>query len=86
MKQHSLNGLAIARYLESHPNVSKVLHPGLPSHPQHQLALRQTTGHSGMVSFYLQGDVNQTKKFIKELKLIGAADSLGGVESLIEIP
>lgn len=86
MKQHSENALAIAKYLESHPNIKRVLHPGLPSHPHHQLALRQFSGHSGMIAFYLQGGADETKNFLKQLKLIGLADSLGGVDSLIEMP
>lgn len=86
MRQHNQNALAVARYLESHPNITKVLHPGLPSHPQHELAQRQSSGHSGMVSFYLKGGAAETKKFLKELKVFDVADSLGGVESMVEIP
>lgn len=86
MRQHNTNAMAIAKYLESHPNINMVLYPGLPSHPQHQLAMRQFSGYGGMISFYLEGGIDKTKKFLKELKLFGVADSLGGVESLIEIP
>jgi cystathionine gamma-lyase len=60
-----------------------VLHPYLPSHPQHTLAIKQTTGHSGMVSFYLKGD---SRKFLKALKVFTLAESLGGFESLAELP
>ncbi|XP_076686882.1 cystathionine gamma-lyase isoform X3 [Andrena cerasifolii] len=83
MQQHMKNGLAVAKYLEVHPYVEKVIHPYLPSHPQHELALRQTSGHSGMVSFFLKGD---SRKFLKALKLFALAESLGGYESLAELP
>ncbi|XP_031827638.1 putative cystathionine gamma-lyase 2 isoform X2 [Nomia melanderi] len=83
MQQHMKNGLAVAKFLESHPYVEKVIHPYLPSHPQHELALRQTSGHSGMVSFYLKGD---SRKFLKALKVFILAESLGGYESLAELP
>ncbi|EFN70534.1 Cystathionine gamma-lyase [Camponotus floridanus] len=89
MQQHMKNGLAVAKFLESHPCVERVIHPciriivDLPSHPQHELALKQTTGHSGMISFYLKGD---TEKFLKALKVFTLAESLGGYESLAEIP
>ncbi|EFN62825.1 Cystathionine gamma-lyase [Camponotus floridanus] len=83
MQQHMKNALAIAKFLESHPCVERVFHPYLPSHPQHELALKQTTGHSGMISFYLKGD---TEKFLKALKVFTLADSLGGYESVIKLP
>ncbi|KMR04896.1 cystathionine gamma-lyase [Lasius niger] len=83
MKQHMKNCLAVAKFLESHPCVERVLHPYLPSHPQHTLAIKQTTGHSGMVSFYLKGD---SRKFLKALKVFTLAESLGGYESLAELP
>lgn len=83
MKQHMKNGLAVAKFLEKHPLVEKVIHPYLPSHPQHELALKQTTGHSGMVSFYIKGD---SSKFLTALKVFALAESLGGYESLAELP
>ncbi|XP_029041703.1 putative cystathionine gamma-lyase 2 [Osmia bicornis bicornis] len=83
MQQHMKNGLAVAKFLQSHPRVERVIHPYLPSHPQHELALKQTSGHSGMVSFYLRGDAT---KFLKSLKLFTLAESLGGYESLAELP
>lgn len=85
MKQHSQNALKIAEFLEAHPFVSKVLYPGLKSHPQHDIAIRQTTGSSGMVSFYLKNE-NSTEEFLRNLKIFTLAESLGGVESLIEVP
>ncbi|XP_018333091.1 cystathionine gamma-lyase-like isoform X2 [Agrilus planipennis] len=86
MQQHSKNALAVAKFLEGHPNVDKVLHPGLPSHPQHTLFKKQTAGHSGMVSFYIKGDLQQTKRFLQSLKVFILTESLGGYESLAEAP
>lgn len=87
MERHSENALAIARYLEQHPRVCKVLHPGLPSHPQHKLALAQSYGHSGSLCFYIKdGTLDMTRKFLKSLKVFMWADSLGGCESLAQAP
>ncbi|XP_020285037.1 putative cystathionine gamma-lyase 2 [Pseudomyrmex gracilis] len=83
MQRHMKNSLAVAKFLESHPHVERVIHPYLPSHPQHELALKQTTGHSGMISFYLKGC---SSKFLKALKIFTLAESLGGYESLAELP
>ncbi|RWS06126.1 cystathionine gamma-lyase-like protein [Dinothrombium tinctorium] len=86
MEQHMKNGLEVAKFLEKHDMVRKVLHPGLKSHPQHELALRQCSGFSGMVSFSINGGLKEAKTFIKSLKLFILAESLGGIESLVEIP
>ncbi|XP_042872658.1 cystathionine gamma-lyase-like isoform X2 [Penaeus japonicus] len=87
MEQHMKNGFAVARFLEGHPCVEKVIHPGLPSHPQHELAKRQCYGHSGMLSFYIKGNNLETsRKFFKQLKVFTLAESLGGFESLCELP
>lgn len=86
MQQHMKNGLAVAKYLESHPMVRKVIHPGLKSHPQHELALRQSTGFSGMVSLYMKGNAETVKIFTENLKLFILAMSLGSTESLIDVP
>lgn len=86
MEKHKSNSLAVAKFLEGHPNVERVLHPGLPSHPQHELALRQTYGHSSIMSFYIKGGVTESTKFFKGLKLFTLAESLGGYESLAELP
>merc|ERR1711935_750244 len=85
------NAMAIAKWLESHPKIEKVLYPGLPSHPHHKIALKnradpKLSGGSGMLGFYIKGDLNKTNKFLSSLKLITLAESLGGVESLIESP
>lgn len=86
MKQHQKNGLAIAKFLETHPKIKRVYHPGLSSHPQHQLAKEQMLGHSGMLSFDFKGDYADVLVFLKRLKLFCLAESLGGVESLINHP
>lgn len=86
MKQHCSNSLAVAKYLEAHPKVEKVLHPGLPSHSQYELFKKQTSGHSGVFSFYIKGGLDQSKTFLKALKVFTLAESLGGYESLAELP
>jgi cystathionine beta-lyase/cystathionine gamma-synthase len=86
MKAHCANALAIARFLELHPKVEQVLYPGLPSSPYHDVATRQMDGYGGMVSFYLNGGMDDTLRFLGATKLFALAESLGGVESLIEVP
>merc|ERR1712045_902849 len=86
MKEHMANGIIVAKFLESHSSVEKVISPALQSHPQHSLALKQQYGHSGMVSFYLKGGLEESRKFLKALKLVTLAESLGGYESLAELP
>jgi len=86
MRQHNHSGLVVAKFLETHPKVTKVLHPGLPSHPQHELFKKQTSGHSGMVTFYIKGGLEESKKFLKAIKVFTLAESLGGYESLAELP
>ncbi|XP_037805528.1 cystathionine gamma-lyase [Lucilia sericata] len=86
MEQHQSNAIAVAKFLESHNFVEKVLHPGLPSHPHHQMALKQTYGYSGVFSFYLKGNLENSKAFLKALKIFTLAESLGGYESLAELP
>merc|ERR1719222_1771453 len=73
-------------YLETHPCVERVIHPGLPSHPQHELFKRQCYGHSGMVTMYIKGGLDEAKAFFKSLKVFTLAESLGGYESLAELP
>jgi cystathionine gamma-lyase len=86
MKAHEQNASIIAQFLESHQEVEKVLYPGLPSHPQHKLAKEQMRGFGGMISFFLKGDLKKTRKFLESLTLFSLAESLGGVESLVEHP
>lgn len=85
MEKHCANGEAIARYLENHAKVGKVNYPGLPSHPQHQLAKKQMRGFGSMISFEL-GSLENAKKFLDRVRLCSLAESLGGVESLISHP
>jgi cystathionine gamma-synthase len=86
VKQQNQNSLSLAQYLESHPKIEQVWYPGLPSHPDHQLAKQQMRGFGGVVSFQLKGDGNVTAQFIDALKIPYIAPSLGGAESLIEQP
>jgi cystathionine beta-lyase/cystathionine gamma-synthase len=86
MRQHSANALAIAQFLSEHPAVEQVIYPGLPSHPQHAVAVRQMQGFSGMVSFLAAGGEKAAHKIVTQTKLFTLAESLGGVESLIELP
>ena len=85
MERHNANGLAVARFLEGHAGIDRVLYPGLPSHPQHALAQRQMRGFSGMVSVDL-GDRTRAKAFAEALRIFQLAESLGGVESLVSVP
>jgi cystathionine gamma-lyase len=86
MEEHNRNALEIARWLEKHPKVSAVLHPGLESHPQHELALRQARGFGGTFSFRLRGGEDAVKHLLASCRVFTLAESLGGVESLIEHP
>jgi cystathionine gamma-lyase len=86
MERHCHNALEIARWLQSQPKVRRVLYPGLPSHPQHDLALRQMPRFGGMLSFELDADLDGARRFLERCRLFALAESLGGVESLIEHP
>uniref|UniRef100_A0A673MWP8 Cystathionine gamma-lyase n=1 Tax=Sinocyclocheilus rhinocerous TaxID=307959 RepID=A0A673MWP8_9TELE len=86
MKQHFKNAMAAAQFLEADLRVDRVIFPGLPSHPQHELTKRQCTGCPGMISFYIKGKLEHASTFLRSLKLFTLADSLGGVESLAEHP
>lgn len=86
MERHGQNALKVADFLEKHPRVEKVIYPGLPSHPQHDLAKRQQRGFGGMLAVVLSGTKEQAAKFTQTTRLFTLAESLGGVESLIEIP
>ena len=86
MKRHNENGLKIARFLRSHAKIKSVIYPGLPSHAQHKIATKQMNGYGGMVSFIHKGSLAEIKSFMKKLKIFTTAESLGGVESLIESP
>jgi cystathionine gamma-lyase len=87
MRRSSESALAIARHLEQHPRVERVLYPQLPSHPQHALARRQMQqGGSGIVTFFLKGGLTEARSFLERLALFTLAESLGGVESLVDHP
>lgn len=86
MKAHAINAQAIAEFLESHPKVEKVLYPGLKSHPQHQLAKEQMLGMGGMITFFIKGGLTGARALLENVKIFALAESLGGVESLIEHP
>jgi len=86
MEEHQRNALEVGRWLEAQQAVESVRHPGLPSHPQHDLVKRQCYGHSGMISFYLKGGLAESTKFLSSLQMVTLAESLGGYESLAELP
>ncbi len=86
MERHSANGMAVAQWLSEHPRVTRVNYPGLPSHPQHELAKRQMKSFGGMVSFELRGGEAAAKRMVARTRIFSLAESLGGVESLIEVP
>ncbi|WP_258239749.1 cystathionine gamma-synthase [Pseudidiomarina homiensis] len=86
MKAHNEAAMTIAQWLEQHPQVEKVIFPGLESHPQHELAKRQMSGFGGMISILLKGDIEKARRFLESVEIFALAESLGGVESLIEHP
>jgi cystathionine gamma-lyase len=86
MAAHAKNAQAIAEFLAAHAGVAKVIYPGLPNHPQHDLAKRQMKGFGGMISFEIKGGLEEAKTLVESTKLFLLAESLGGVESLIEVP
>jgi cystathionine beta-lyase/cystathionine gamma-synthase len=87
MKAHCENGKKIANWLAAHPKVKKVYWPGFTSHPNHLIAKKQMSGYGGMISFELTGDsVEETKRVLSTTRLFSLAESLGGVESLINNP
>src|SRR5215467_2903576 len=85
MLQHNANGIAVARHLDAHPKVQKVYYPGLPSHPQHNLARSQQRGPGAMLSFDV-GSAESARRLLNKVKLCALAESLGGVETLISLP
>ena len=86
MKRHNENGLKIAKFLKKHKKIKSVIYPGLPNHPQYDIAAKQMYGFGGMISFIHNGSLSEIKLFMKKLKIFTIAESLGGVESLIESP
>jgi cystathionine gamma-lyase/cystathionine beta-lyase/cystathionine gamma-lyase/homocysteine desulfhydrase len=85
MRQHNENGQAVAQFLAQHPKVKKVHYPGLPSHPQHDLARKQMSGFGGMLSFET-GSLENARTVLNSVRLCSLAESLGGVETLISHP
>jgi cystathionine gamma-lyase len=86
MERHSQNGLRIADFLSKHPRVEKVVYPGLPNHPQHELAKRQMKQFGGMVTFFLEGGLKEARRMLENVRLFQLAESLGAVESLVNHP
>lgn len=86
MERHEQNARKVAEFLETHEKVERVLYPGLPSHPQHEIAQRQTSGNGGMLTFFIRGGLEEARRFLESVRLFTLAESLGGVESLIEHP
>ena len=86
LKEHERNAHRVAEYLEKHPNVARVYYPGLKSHPHHELAKRQQYGFGGMVSFEVNGGIDEVNHVLASVKVFALAESLGGVESLIDHP
>lgn len=85
MLQHNANGITVARHLDAHPKVRKTFYPGLPTHPQHELARRQQKGPGAMLAIDL-GSLEAARRFLNKLKMCSLAESLGGVETLVSLP
>jgi len=86
MDRHCANAAAVADHLERHPAVERVVYPGLPTHPQHELAARQMQGFGGMITIYVRGGLDASRAMLERVRIFALAESLGGVESLIEHP
>jgi cystathionine gamma-lyase len=86
MEATAKNAQKVAEYLEKHPKVKSVIYPGLKSHPQHAIAKKQASGFGGMITFFIDGGIKESRAFLENVKLFALAESLGGVESLVEHP
>lgn len=86
MERHAGNAMKIAQFLENHSKVRRVIYPGLRSHPQHELARKQMSGFGGIITFFIKGGLDAARRFLERVKIFSLAESLGGVESLIEHP
>jgi cystathionine gamma-lyase len=86
MKAHQANAMKVAAYLEKHPKVERVVYPGLKSHPQYELGQKQMKGSGGMITFFLKGGIAESRRFLENVHLFALAESLGGVESLVDHP
>lgn len=85
MQKHSENGIAVARFMETQPNVVKVIHPALQSHPQYELAKKQSTGYSGIVTFQIKGGLKEAKCFVQNLRVFQSCSSFGSYASCVMI-
>ena len=86
MRQHCESAMIVARHLEAHPKIERVIYPGLESHPQHALARGQMDAFGGMITAFIKGDIGDARRFLERCEIFALAESLGGVESLIEHP
>jgi cystathionine gamma-lyase len=86
MERHCRNAFEIARWLEKHPKVERVIYPGLESHPQHAIAKSQMSGFGGIVTFFIKGGLKESRAFLERCRIFALAESLGGVESLVDHP
>lgn len=86
MQRHEQNATELAHFLEQHPRVERVIYPGLKSHPQHEVAKRQMKGFGGMLTFFLKGNLDNARRFLENVRVFSLAESLGGVESLVDHP
>jgi cystathionine gamma-synthase len=86
LRRHNSNGLQVARFLEDHPAVRRVYYPGLPSHPDHEVARQQMSGHGGVVSFEIVGDMAKASRLVDLLRLPYIGPTFGGVESIVVQP
>lgn len=86
MKAHEQNAMKVAAFLEKHPKVERVVYPGLKSHPQYELGKKQMKGSGGMITFFIKGGLAESRRFLENVKLFALAESLGGVESLVDHP
>ena len=86
MERHNLNGMKVAKFLAGHKKISHVVYPGLTSHPQNRIAKKQMSGFGAVITFFHKGNLKEIKKFMQKLEIFTIAESLGGVESLIESP
>jgi cystathionine gamma-lyase len=86
MERHCRNAQAIAEWLAQHPKVERVVYPGLESHPQHALARQQMSGFGGIVTFFIKGGLGESREFLERCRIFALAESLGGVESLVDHP
>ena len=86
MERHGENAIKIAQFLENHPKIKKTIYPGLESHPEHAVAKKQMSGFGGIITFFIKGGLEAARDFLERVKVFSLAESLGGVESLIEHP